>query len=113
MRVLQEFLICFIREFRFVFPVMATLLCMCLFIYFKSDVRRMQEKSSKIIFSAESDVGNFSYQCGIKHCGNKNPTPAGKSNGSQLSGFVVGWNLLCHSQTDSEKNISKEETLCN
>lgn len=50
MRVLQEFLICFIREFRFVFPVMATLLCMCLFIYFKSDVRRMQEKSSKIIF---------------------------------------------------------------
>lgn len=49
MRVLQEFLICFIREFRFVFPVMATLLCMCLFIYFKSDVRRMQEKSSKII----------------------------------------------------------------
>lgn len=49
MSALREFVIYFIREVGCVFPVVEALLCMCLFIYNKSDVRRSQDKSSKII----------------------------------------------------------------
>lgn len=49
MSVLREFVIYFIREVGCVFPVVITLLCMCLFIYGKSDVRRSENKSYKII----------------------------------------------------------------
>lgn len=49
MSALREFVIYFIREVGCVFPVVITLLCMCLFIYGKSDVRRSRDKSSKTI----------------------------------------------------------------
>lgn len=49
MSALLEFVIYFIREVRCVFPVVAVLLCMCLFIYGKSDVRKSRDKSSKTI----------------------------------------------------------------
>lgn len=104
MRVLQEFLICFIREFRFVFPVMATLLCMCLFIYFKSDVRRMQEKSSKIILFLLGLMLEIVLISAVLN------TVATRTRHLPVRVMAVsclvllwGWNFICHSQTDSKK----------
>ena len=48
MSVLREFVIYFIREVGCVFPVVITLLCMCLFIYGKSDVRSQMSEEVKI-----------------------------------------------------------------